>query len=141
MDQTVKTVVFWLVVVVSAFLLWQSTKSNQGQQKIPEISYSEFLSQVEAGNVSKVTISGNQVSGQCRDNSHFRVTSPSSQEGMVKALREKNVEVWFKDAAGSRGSTLANLAPLVLLAALWLLMIRQMKRKQTQPGRNTNYPT
>jgi len=44
MNQTIKTVVFWCVIMLSAFLLWQVVKSGQNQQRTPEISYSEFLS-------------------------------------------------------------------------------------------------
>jgi ATP-dependent Zn protease len=65
--------VFWLVTVISAFLLWQVVKSPN-RQKIPEISYSEFLSELEAGNVSKVVISKNQIDGRYRDDRSFRVT-------------------------------------------------------------------
>ena len=137
MDQTVKTVIFWLVIVLSAFLLWQGVKANPDQRKTPEISYSAFLSQVEAGNVAKVTISRNQILGWYRDNSPFSVTPPTSQEGMLQALRQKNVEIWFKDAAeGDRTTWLLNLAPLFLLAALWFFMIRQMKQRQSPTSMN-----
>jgi cell division protease FtsH len=128
-------VAFWLVIVVSAFLLWQVVKSGPQQQKIPEISYSEFISQLEAGNVSKVVISKNQVTGTYRDNLSFRVIAPSSQEGMLQSLRQKNVEIWFRDNTEAGGATwLLNLAPLVLLGALWFFMIRQMQQKRNQPS-------
>ena len=133
MDQTVKAVVFWLVIAVSAYLLWQVVKAAPNQQKTPEISYSAFLSQVDAGNVVKVTISGSQVFGWSRDNSSFRVTAPTSQEGMLQALRQKSVEIWFKDTAdGGWPAWLLNLAPLVLLAALWFFMVRQMQQRQSR---------
>ena len=119
--------------MVSAFLLWQVVRSGANQQTIPEISYSEFLSQVEAGNVTKVTISRNQVYGRSRDNSSFRVIAPTNQEGMPLTLHQKSVEVWFRDTtSGDWPTWLMNLAPLVLLAALWFLMIRQMRSRQVQ---------
>jgi cell division protease FtsH len=140
MNARVKAAAFWLVIMVSAFLLWQVVRSSPNEQTTPEISYSQFLSQVEAGNVSRVTISKNQVYGRSRDNSSFRVTAPSNQEGMLLSLRQKNVEIWFRDSAsGDRLTWLMNLAPLVLLAALWFFMIRQMRLRhvQTQPGGTT----
>ncbi len=133
MNSGVKAVVFWLVIMLSAFLLWQVVQKGPNQQTIPEISYSEFLSQVEAGNVAKVTISNSQVNGIYRDNSSFRVTAPTHQEAMLQTLRQKNVEIWFRDtASGDRMSWLLNIAPLLLLAALWFFMIRQMKSRQVQ---------
>ena len=133
MNSTVKTTVFWLVIVISAYLLWQVVKSGQNEQTVPEISYSEFLSQVESGNVSRVTISKSQVTGKYRDNRFFRVTAPTGQEGMFQTLHQKNVEIWIRDAAGGDWPTwLLNLAPLILLAALWYFMIRQLNQRRTQ---------
>ncbi len=142
MNSNIKNFVFWAVVLISAFLLWQVVKAGQNEQKIPEISYSDFLSQIEAGNVVRVTISGNLVNGHYRDGGSFRVTTSASQEAMVEKLREKNVEVWFKNGANTGWSGyLQNLAPLVLLAALWFFMIRQMKKGAKPPQPNSNYPS
>lgn len=52
--------VFWLVIVLLISLLWQVIKRGQNEPTIPEISYSEFLSQVESGNVSRVTIASSR---------------------------------------------------------------------------------
>ena len=57
MHSTIKTVVFWGVIVFSAFLLWQTVAAKPSARSVPEISYSEFLTQVESGSVIKVTIS------------------------------------------------------------------------------------
>jgi len=135
---TIETVVFWLVIVVAAFLLWQSVKTKAPEQQTPEISYSAFLAQVEAGNVGKVNITGDQILATYKDGSSVRVIGPSSQEGTLKSLREKNVEIWFHDASGgSLTTSVLNLAPLVPLAALWFFMIRQMKRRQSSAYRES----
>jgi len=140
-DSNVKGVVFWLVLVLSAFLFWQVVKAGPNTQGVPEISYSELLSQVEAGSVSKVTIAGNHVNGQYRDGHSFDVTAPTSQEGMIKLLHDKNVEIWFKDRNETAWPTwLLNLAPLIVLAALWFFMIRQMRQRPSQAQTNGNYP-
>ena len=141
MNSGVKAVAFWLVIVLSAFLLWQVVRSGPNQQTTPEISYSEFLSQVESGNVAKVTISKNQGYGTYRDNSSFRVTAPPTQEGMLQTLRQNNVQVWFRDTDNQGWPAWAmNLAPLVLLAALWFFMIRQTKSRKVQTQTNAMTP-
>jgi len=133
LNSTVKNALFWLVIVMACFLLLQVVKSGKGEPHGTEISYSEFLSQVEAGSVGKVTITKTQVNGQYRDGRPFRVTAPSSQEGMLRTLHEKNVEIWFREAAeGGWPAWLLNIAPLLLLAALWVFMIRRMKQRQDQ---------
>ena len=37
MNSTIKTVLFWAVIVVSAFLLWQVVKTGSNAQKEKEI--------------------------------------------------------------------------------------------------------
>ncbi len=63
MNSTVKTVVFWLVIVLSAFLLWQVVKTSGGGQKEKEVNFSQFLNDVNQGTVAKVTINGQEVRG------------------------------------------------------------------------------
>jgi heme/copper-type cytochrome/quinol oxidase subunit 2 len=46
-------VLFWLVIVVSAYLLWQVVRVNPANQNTPEISYSRFLAQVAEGKSPK----------------------------------------------------------------------------------------
>ena len=48
MNSTVKTVVFWLVILLSALLLWQVVKTGQSGQKDKEINFSELLTAVDA---------------------------------------------------------------------------------------------
>ena len=129
-----KTAVFWGVIVFSAILLWQIVAAKPTARSVPEISYSEFLSQIESGNVTKVTISHHQVDGRFRDNREFRLIAPTSEEGMLQTLHQKNVEIRFTDKANAGWpATLSGLLPLVLLGALWLFMIRQTKSRQVQP--------
>ena len=58
MNSTVKTVVFWLVIVLSGVLLWQVVKDGGSGTKDKEINFSEFMSQVDQSNVQDVTIMG-----------------------------------------------------------------------------------
>ena len=133
MIPTVKRAVFWVVIVITALLLWQVVKSSPNRQHMPEISYSEFLSKVESGSVSKVVISKNQIDGRYRDDQSFRVTAPTSQEGMLQILHQKGVEIWFRDApVGDPSTWLVNFLPLILLGALWFFMIRQMNLRKVQ---------
>lgn len=128
MNRSVKAVVFWAVIAVSAFLLWRVVKSSPSDQRTPEISYSRFVSQVADGQISKVTIAGSVVRGYDTKGSSFRVIVPPNQSMMLQALEEHGVEIWFKETSEQGWPTwIMNLAPLVLLAALWFFMIRQMQ--------------
>ena len=46
MNSTVKTVVFWLVIVLSGVLLWQVVKAGGSSSKDKDISFSTFLADV-----------------------------------------------------------------------------------------------
>jgi cell division protease FtsH len=127
-NSTVKTVVFWLVIVVSAFLLWTVVKQGSSGQKDREVNFSQFMLDVDQGKVAEVTIIGMEIRGKESDSSLFHTTVPANYPDMIKTLRDKNVNITIKDISnGSWPSWLLNLAPLVLLAALWFFMIRQMQ--------------
>ncbi len=130
MNSTVKTVVFWLVIVLSAFLLWQVMKAGSAGQKEKEVNFSQFLSDIDQGNVKEVTITGMEVRGKYRnDGSPFHTTAPVNYPDIYKMLRDKGVTMNIRDM--SSGSwplqLLGTWAPLILLAALWFFMIRQMQ--------------
>ncbi|MGA9964219.1 MAG: ATP-dependent zinc metalloprotease FtsH [Terriglobales bacterium] len=129
MNSTVKTVVFWLVIVLSAFLLWQVVKAGGAGQKEKEVNFSQFMTDVDQGNVKEVTINLQEVHGKFQnDGSTFHTTVPVNYPEMIKKLSDKGVNITVRDASsGSWPSWLLNLAPLILLAALWFFMIRQMQ--------------
>ena len=129
MNSTIKTTVFWLVIVLTGVLLWQVFKNGAGNAKQREINFSEFMSQVGQGNVAGVTVNGTDVNGTYRnDKAGFHTTVPPNYPDMYKVLQDKGVNITVKDAqAGSWPTWLLNLAPLILLGALWFFMIRQMQ--------------
>jgi len=128
-NSTVKTVVFWLVIILSAVLLWQVVKQGNAGQKDKEINFSQFMSDVDQGLVKEVTISGMEVHGKYKnDNSGFHTTAPVNFPDMIRTLKDKGVAMTFHDInSGGWPTWLLNLAPLILLAALWFFMIRQMQ--------------
>jgi cell division protease FtsH len=80
--------------------------------------------------VSSVTIAGNEVRGLDDKGANFHVVVPSNQTVLMDALQQHGVEIWFRDTSqGSWPSWLLNLAPLILLGALWFFMIRQMQTR------------
>jgi cell division protease FtsH len=127
-NSTVKTVVFWLVIVLCAVLLWQVVTSSKGSVKDAEVSFSQFMSDVDAGKVKEVTISGSEVKGKLAEGNAFHTTAPANYPDMFKALRDKGVNISIHDQqSNSWPSWLLQMSPLILIGALWLIMIRQMQ--------------
>jgi len=129
-NSTVKTVVFWLVIGLSALLLWQVVKAGSTGQKEKEVNFSHFMADVDQGNVSEVTLLGMEVRGKYRnDNSGFHTTVPANYPDMIKTLRDKGVNITIRDVTNGSWpiQLLGTWAPLILLGALWFFMIRQMQ--------------
>ena len=142
MSRTAKTVLFWLVIILSAFLLWQVVKANPSDQNSPEISYSRFLAQVTDGQVTKVTIAGSVVRGDDVKGGRFRVIAPQNQSAMLDVLQQHGVDIWFRESPEQGWPTwLLNFAPLVLLAALWFFMIRQQQTRNNRLRATGQTPT
>ena len=129
MNSTVKTVLFWLLIGVSALLLWEVVKGARDGQKDKEMNFSEFMTDVDQGRVHDITVDGMQVKGKLTDNTGFHTTVPSNYPDMIKKLQEKGVVMSFRDVnSGSLPlQLLGTWAPLILLGALWFFMIRQMQ--------------
>ncbi|HVR22516.1 MAG TPA: ATP-dependent zinc metalloprotease FtsH, partial [Candidatus Polarisedimenticolia bacterium] len=129
MNSTVKTVAFWLVIGLSALLLWEVIQQGRGGQKDKEVNFSQFMSDVDQGKVHDVLVDGMQLHGKYSDGSAFHTTVPANYPEMIKALHDKGVSMTFRDA--NSGSwplqLLGTWAPLILLGALWFFMIRQMQ--------------
>jgi cell division protease FtsH len=128
-NSTVKTVLFWVGIGVSALVLWTVIQQGRNGQKDAEINFSQFMSDVDQGKVHEVTVDGMQLRGKLIDNSAFHTTVPANYPDMIKALQTKGVAMTFRDA--NSGSwplqLLGTWAPLILLGALWFFMIRQMQ--------------
>lgn len=138
MGRNVKIVVFWAVMFLAAILLWQTVRAGAPARasapvlKNPEISYSQFLKQLEAGSIAKVTIARAEVDGTYRDGRVFHVIIAPYHNDLVGMLSQKDVEIWFRnterDGPGNFASWILNFGPVLLIAALWFFMIRQMNR-------------
>jgi len=57
-NSTVKTIVFWLVIVLSAFLLWEVVRASNSGQKEKEVNFSQFLNDVDQGQVKEGVLWG-----------------------------------------------------------------------------------
>jgi cell division protease FtsH len=128
-NSTVKTVLFWLLIVVSAALLWEVVKSARDGQKDVEVNVTQFMTDVDAGNVRELTVNGMEVTGKHRDGSAFHTTAPLNYftPEMLKSLQGKGVNIKFRDINGGNWAWLIQVVPIVLIGAVWIFMLRQMQ--------------
>jgi len=127
MNSNVKQAVLWIVLLCVAALIWIVVRSGRGPNEA-QLTFSQFLTQVEQGKVRKVTISGHDVKGDYADGSKLVTKVPLNYPDLYKQLRDKNVDVDIREASsGNLVSILINAIPFVLLLAFWIFMMRQMQ--------------
>ena len=94
MNDMAKNLVLWLVIAVVLLAVFQSfTPSGSSTQSM---SYTEFVQQVDSGNVASVKISaGNppDITGKLRDGSSLRTVAPYFDDQMVSRLLKHDVQV------------------------------------------------
>jgi len=125
---------FWLFIVMLGILLWTLVSRSGQSTREEEPGYSEFMAQVDRGNVKDVVMylspTSYELEGEWREPSKkFRTTIfKESAPDLAKTLREKNVLITVKEATRADWVTfLLNAAPLFLLVAFWIFMMRQMQ--------------
>jgi cell division protease FtsH len=125
-NSTLKSLLFWMVLVVVGVLVWNfSTRFQRSDQAV---SFSTFMTQVESGQVSSVTITGNEIQGILKSNDSFRTHAPTQYEGLANKLIERGVVVQAKDPTTSPWATLLySWAPILLLIGFWIFFMRQMQ--------------
>jgi len=128
-NSTVKTVLFWVLIVVSGLLLYQLLKSARDGQKDVELNVTQFMSDIDQGKVHDLTVNGMEVRGKHTDGSAFHTTAPANYftPEMLKTLQSKGVSITFRDINGGNWAWLIQVIPFVLIGAVWLFMLRQMQ--------------
>ena len=127
MNSTVKTAVFWVVMLCTAILLWRVIQTGSAAG-VELLTYSEFYQEVKAGNVRSVTIAGNQITGKLRGDENLRTTIPSDYPGIIDVLQEAGVAIEVKESSTPAWlSFLINASPFILLFGFWIFMMRQMQ--------------
>jgi len=126
LNPTVKSLLFWVVLVVVGVLIWNfSTKFQQHERTI---SFSELMSWADRGDVREVMITGQEISGTTKVNEPFHSYVPSQYEGFVNKLIEKGVVVKAKEATASPWATLLySWGPMLLIIGFWIFFMRQMQ--------------
>ena len=131
MNSNFQKLAVWVLILVLLAVLFNMFNNNTAQSRRgEEITYSEFLTAVEAGNVTEATISGNRITGKLADSSAAFQTYAPEDPGLVERLRQKNVK--FKVAPRDEDvpsilSVLLNWFPMLLLIAVWIFFMRQMQ--------------
>ncbi len=128
MNKFLRNVGFYLLIILVAISIidYFSTKNTTKQ----EVNYTDFLSQVEQGEVSKVTIVDNTIKGTLSDGTEFTTITPNTPNGdpnLVKTLQDKGIEIKAENPPEPPwwSTMFSSILPMVLLIGVWFFLMQQ----------------
>ena len=126
MNSTLKSLLFWMVLVVIGVLIWNFSTRLQHPER--QMTFSEFMTQVNGGAIQRVIITGQDISGDSKVAGKFHTYAPAQYDGLVNRLLEKDVQVDSKEPTASPwASLLYSWAPVLLMIGFWIFFMRQMQ--------------
>src|SRR5690349_14196982 len=115
-----------MVLIAVGGVVWNFSTKYQASAK--PLSFSEFMASVDAGQIERVTITGNDITGTNKANESFRTYAPPQYEGLANKLIERNVVVTARQPTDSPWAALLyTWAPILLMIGFWLFFMRQMQ--------------
>lgn len=129
MDKFMKNVALYLLIIFVAISAIDFF-SQQQQPKVQEMHYTDFMKQVEDGQVSKVVLVENVIKGTLSDGTEFKSVMPGfpyQEDNLVDKLQAKNIDIKAENPPEPPwwSSLISSLLPIVLLAALWFFFMNQ----------------
>ncbi|MDX9714265.1 MAG: ATP-dependent zinc metalloprotease FtsH [Dissulfurispiraceae bacterium] len=116
----------WLFLVMAMILLFNMMNVPPKTEK--EMIFSDFISNIDKGEVTEVTIKENNINGRLRDGSKFRTYSAEYPD-LVKELRSKNVKITAKPPEQNPWyiTFFFSWGPIIFLVVIWIFFMRQMQ--------------
>ncbi|MFO7587052.1 MAG: ATP-dependent metallopeptidase FtsH/Yme1/Tma family protein, partial [Gemmatimonadota bacterium] len=135
LNRFMRTASFWALIVLIPLAIFQVMDTSREVQK--DLTYSEFRAQLEAENISRVTITeARKIEGTFRrplqeggadvDSFHTLLPTDASQE-LLDRLESAGVEVEAKESGANWVNYLISFLPWVLIIGLWFFFFRQMQ--------------
>ena len=96
MNNTIRTIMVWLVIGVILTMVFMQVGNRQSSQS--SLDYSAFMDEAKAGHIARVKIDGTRtIKATSRDGKNYTVFTPGIQDPwMVSDLRQWNVAVEAK---------------------------------------------
>ncbi|MEW5873897.1 MAG: ATP-dependent zinc metalloprotease FtsH [Candidatus Zixiibacteriota bacterium] len=134
-----RTLLFWLALITLSALLINFY--NFGRTPRVEVTYTEFVEQLDGGNLESVTVMDRTIEGKFKVGILKNVNRKSQQvedfwlllpmtdpAPVVKRLEEKGVKIAAKEEGVNWTNILLGFAPwLLILVFFWVFMFRQMQ--------------
>ena len=126
MNQLYKNIAMWLIIIATVVLMFNLISYKQ--PTTDKVVFSDFIEQVEAGNIAEVTIQGNDILGKYKDGKTFQTFAPQYPD-LIAKLRSSGVKIGAEPVVDtpSWGTIFVSWFPMVLLIGVWIFFMRQMQ--------------
>ena len=95
MNQFYKNLALWLVIGLILIALFNVFNKPQTSQS--EVVFSEFMNEVENGQVTEVMIQGDSISGKYADGRSFQTLAPPKDPDLIRILRGREFALlWYR---------------------------------------------
>ena len=124
-----RNIVLWLFIALIVFGLFNLFSNTSGDRNTVDLTYSQFLDEVEAGSIKDVIIRGNNINGAYDDGRSFK-TYAANDPTLVDRLNDRGVNISaapLDDGYPSLLGVLISWFPMLLLIGVWIFFMRQMQ--------------
>lgn len=125
-----KGLLFWIASLVVIIILWSNLGDFSGS-KINTLIFSEFMQEVETGNIDNASIKGNSVTGDMKTagrsgSTKYKTAIPPDYPDVYSKLIEKGVKTDVEELNKNEWLTMIfSWAPFLILIVFWIAMMRQ----------------
>jgi cell division protease FtsH len=122
-----RNIAFWVVLFLLVLALFNMFGGGTATSASGNLSYSEFIQKVDAGEVNSVTLDGERVLITASDGKRYVTIKPEGEEISDKLLA-KNVDVQVQSQEQSGFFSLISLwLPFLVLIGIWIFFMNRMQ--------------
>jgi cell division protease FtsH len=129
LNKFVKNIGFYLILIAISILVAQFFM-QQGPATVEDFTYTNLLQEVEADNINKVTIVGNQEVTGTINNRNFKVpVPPEAIPSLMQELRAGDVNIKTEPQPTTPWwiNILSYILPVVILIVAWVFIMQKMQ--------------
>ncbi len=124
-----RNLAIWGVLILALLGVWTLVfdRPAGAAGRSHEIIYSELLTKIENGAITKAVISGADVVASDQENHTYRTLAPADTSDLVRALEAHNASIEFKQPGSGVLGIFLQMLPVLLLIGVWVFFMRQMQ--------------
>jgi len=121
-----KNIALWLIISLVFVLVYHLFSQPKGQEET--IVFSDFISYVDKGQITEVTMQGDNITGKMTSGKKFKSYAPNDPS-LIPLLKSKGVRITAKpeDESPWFVTVLVSWFPMLLLIGVWIFFMRQMQ--------------